>query len=51
MLSKRYESTEVDCRTQLIFALEHSLIHQHWHSSTSWNIKKDFYLDVYTILY
>ena len=26
-----------------------SLVHQQWHSPSSWNIKRDFYLDVQTI--
>ena len=33
MLSKRYESTEVDRRTWLPCALVDSLVHQQWHSS------------------
>ena len=28
-----------------------SLVHQQWHSPSSWNIKRGFYSDVYTILY
>ena len=31
-------------------ALGDSLVHQQWHSPSSWNMKRDFYLDVYTIL-
>ena len=31
-------------------ALRDSLVHQQWHSPSSWNIKRDFYSDVYTIL-
>ena len=27
-----------------------SLVHQQWHSPRSWNIKRDVFLDVYTIL-
>ena len=30
-------------------ALGDSLVHQQWHSPSSWNMKRDFYLDVYTI--
>ena len=26
-----------------------SLVHQQWHSPSSWNMKRDFYSDVYTI--
>ena len=31
-------------------ALGDSLVHQQWHSPSSWNIKRDFYWDVNTIL-
>ena len=31
-------------------ALGDTLIYQQWHSPSSWNIKRDFYSDVYTIL-
>ena len=31
-------------------ALGVSLVDQQWHSSSSWNIKRDFFEDVYTIL-
>ena len=47
MLSKRYESAEVDRRTWLH---DPSLVYQSWHSPSSLNIKRDFYKDVYTIL-
>ena len=50
MLSKRYESTEVDRRTWLHVPSGDSLVHQQWHSPSSWNIKRDYYIDVYTIL-
>ena len=40
MLFKRYKSTEV----------RDSLVHQQWHLPSSWNTKRDFYWDVYTIL-
>ena len=30
-------------------ALGDSLVHKQWHSPSSWNIKWDFYSDVYTI--
>ena len=46
MLSKYYESTEVDGRTWLTnCALGDSLVHQQWHSPSSWNIKRDFWQD------
>ena len=50
MLSKRYESTEVDRRTWLHVPSENSLVHQQCHSPSSWNMNRDFYWDVYTIL-
>ena len=49
MLSKRYESTDVDRRTWLYVPLCDSLVHQQWHLPSSWNIKKDFNYDVYAI--
>ena len=39
---KRYKSTEDDRRIWLHVHVD-SLVHQQWHSSSSWNIKRDFY--------
>ena len=40
---KRNESTEGDRKNLATCALGNSLIHQQWHSPSSWNIKRDFY--------
>ena len=47
MLKKRYESSEVEVG---YMALGDSLVHQQWHLPSSWNLRRDFYLDVYIIL-
>ena len=44
MLSKRYESTEVDRRTLL-----HVPSGTLWSTNSDWKMKRDFYQDVYTI--
>ena len=49
MLSKWYESTEV-LKSLAICSFGDSLVHQQGTSPSSSNIKRIFYLDVYTIL-
>ena len=49
--SKRDESIEVDCRTLATCAQRDSFVLQQWQSPRSWNMKRDFNSNVYTILY
>ena len=46
MLSKRHESTEVGRRAWL-HAPSGTLVHQQWHSPSSWNIKKETKMYMY----